>query len=153
MELQQLLHFKELGMGIADKSILRAAFITNKREVIADMEEQQQQQAQIQQTQMQQQAQVDQVKMQSESTKAMLNQAKVAETYAKIDDLEAGAEHKRTAADLDMVRAMITLEDMDLANFRQNLEMAEIIKLTQGHESKHPEFRQEQKQPATAGQG
>src|SRR5574338_1083111 len=35
MELQQLLHFKELGMGIADKSILRSAFITNKKQVIA----------------------------------------------------------------------------------------------------------------------
>ena len=39
MELQQLIHFKELGIGIADKSILRAAFITNKRQVMQDMEE------------------------------------------------------------------------------------------------------------------
>ena len=28
---EQLLHFKELGMGIADKSILRAAFIPTER--------------------------------------------------------------------------------------------------------------------------
>ena len=40
MELQQLLHFKELGMPIADKSILKAAFITNKDEVIQAMQEQ-----------------------------------------------------------------------------------------------------------------
>ena len=42
MELQQLLHFRELGIPIADKSIIRAAFITNKQQVIGDMEEQQQ---------------------------------------------------------------------------------------------------------------
>src|SRR5208282_4247548 len=40
MELQQLLHFKEIGMGISDKSIMRAAFITNKKQVMQEMEEQ-----------------------------------------------------------------------------------------------------------------
>src|SRR6202453_2102012 len=61
-ELQQLLHFKELGMGIADKSIIRAAFITNKRQVIQDMEEQMQQQAQQAQQEAQQSQQMDQAK-------------------------------------------------------------------------------------------
>ena len=158
MELQQLIHFKELGMGIADKSILRAAFITNKRQVIQDMEEQNQQQAQAQQAQMQQQQQVDQAKVAQGMAKAQLDMAKIQETYAKIDDLEAGAEHKRTAADYEIVKQMIELEDMDLANFRASLEMAELIKVTQGSESKHPTFRQEIKQeqqqtPAMAGQG
>ena len=53
MELQQLLHFREIGMPIADKSILNAAFITNKQQVIADMQAQSQQQAQQQQAQAQ----------------------------------------------------------------------------------------------------
>ena len=141
MELQQLLHFKELGMGIADKSILRAAFITNKAQVIKDMEEQNQQQAQQQQQEMQQAQKMDQAKIINLMSKSQLDQAKIQETFAKVDDLEAGAEHKRTAADLDIVRQMVELEDMDLANFRSNLEMAEIIKLTTGSESKHPSFR------------
>ena len=153
MELQQLLHFKEIGMAISDKSILRAAFITNKKQVIAEMEEQQQAAQQQQMQQMQQQAQVDQAKILGSISKAKLDEAKIAETYAKVDDLEAGAEHKRTAADLDIVRQMVELEDMDLANFRANLEMAEIVKLTSGSESKHPLFRKEEKtkakQPAT----
>lgn len=153
MELQQLLHFKQLNMGIADKSILRAAFITNKRQVIADMEEQNQQQAQQAQAQAQQQQQLDQSKVIQAMAKAELDKAKIAETYAKIDEIEAGAEHKRTAADLDIVRQMVELEDMDLANFRANLEMAEIIKMTTGSESKHPNFRQKQQEPALAGQG
>ena len=81
MELQQLLHFKELGMGIADKSIIRAAFITNKTQVIADMEEQMQQQQQQQQMQMQQQAQIDQTKMAATMAKADLDRAKIQETF------------------------------------------------------------------------
>ena len=128
MELQQLLHFKQLGMGIADKSIIRAAFITNKRQVISDMEEQNQQQQQQQEQQAQQQAQVDQAKIMESMGKTRLNAAKTAESYAKIEDIHASAIHKQTSADLDMVKAMIELEDMDLANFRSNLELAEYIK-------------------------
>ncbi len=142
MELQQLLHFKQLGMAIPDKSILRAAFITNKRQVIADMEEQNQQQQQQQQQQSQQQAQIDQSKIIGTMAKAKLDAAKEQEAYAKIQDLYASAEHKMTQADLDIVRQMVELEDLDLAHFRSSLEMAEIIKMTQGSESKHPSFRE-----------
>jgi hypothetical protein len=135
MELQQLLHFKQLGMQIADKSILRAAFITNKRQVIADMEEQMEQQNQQQQAQSQQQEKMDNAKIMGMFAKAKADiakeqdlQASTQERFAKIEDLHAGALHKQTQADLDTVKAMIELEDLDLANFRQNLELAEYIK-------------------------
>lgn len=128
MELQQLLHFKELGIGIADKSIIRAAIITNKRQVIQDMEEQNQQQQQ--QAQMEQQAQkrVDDAKIVGIMSKTQVDQATVQEKYAKIEELHSSAEHKSSQADLEMVRAMIELEDMDLQNFKNNVEMAEYIK-------------------------
>jgi hypothetical protein len=135
MELQQLLHFKELGMGIADKSILRAAFITNKRQVIADMEEQSQQQQQQEQAQAQQQEKMDNAKIMSLFAKSKADMAKeqdlqasTQERFAKIEDLFASAEHKQSQADLEQVKVMIELEDMDLANFRTSLELAEYIK-------------------------
>ncbi len=128
MELQQLLHFKELGMGIADKSIIRAAFITNKRQVIADMEEQNQQQQQQMQAEAQQKQKIDDAKIMAIMSKTRVDQATVQEKYAKIEDLHASAEHKSSQADLDMVKAMIELEDMDLQNFKNNVEMAEYIK-------------------------
>jgi hypothetical protein len=135
MELQQLLHFKELGLPIPDKSILRAAFITDKKQIIEDMAQQNEQQQQAQQ----QQAQLDQQKIQAEvmglQAKSQVDMAKqqdlhasVAERFAKIQDLQASAEHKSSQSDLDMVRTMIELEDMDLQNFRNNLELAEYIK-------------------------
>jgi hypothetical protein len=142
MELQQLLHFKQLGIAVADKSIIRAAFITNKRQVISDMEEQMQQQAQQQQEEAKQVAQVDQSKIMATMAKARLDIAKEQESYAKIQDIQASAEHKSSQADLDMVKTMIELEDMDLANFRSNLELAEYIKGVN---------KASQQQPAMAG--
>ena len=59
MELQQLLHFKEIGVPIANKSIVRAAFITNKKQVEEDMMQEMQQQQQQQQAQAQQQEKID----------------------------------------------------------------------------------------------
>ena len=75
-ELQQYLHFRELGMPISDKTILRAAFITNKKQVIQEMEEQSQAAQQQQQAQAQQQAQMDQ-------SKIMVNFAKARSDLAK----------------------------------------------------------------------
>lgn len=128
MELQQLLHFKQLGMAIPDKSILRAAFITNKQQVIKDMEEQNAQQMQQTQAQSQQQAKIDEAKIMQSFTKAQLDMAKVQEIQAKSEDLKADAEYKSSKADLEMVKLMIELEDLDLANLRNNLELAEYIK-------------------------
>lgn len=135
MELQQLLHFKELGMGIADKSILRAAFITNKQQVIKDMEEQNQQQQQQQQAQAQQQEKMDNAKIMGMFAKAKTDMAKeqeimasTQEKLANVQDIHADAQYKSSKADLEMVRTMIELEDMDLANFKANLELAEYIK-------------------------
>lgn len=135
MELQQLLHFKQLGMAIPDKSILRAAFITDKRRVIAEMEEQNEQQQQQQQADSDKQEKMDNAKIMSMFSKSKVDMAReqdlnasVEEKMAKIQDLRADAEYKSTKADLEMVREMIELEDMDLENFKKNLEMAEYIK-------------------------
>ncbi len=136
MELQQLLNFKELGLGISDKSILRAAFITNKKQVMEEMDEQVQQQQQQQQAESDQQDKLNNSKVMASYAKAKSDLARekdlmasVQERFAKIEDLQASAEHKSSQADLDMVKTMIELEDMDLANFRNNLELAEYIKM------------------------
>lgn len=135
MELQQLLHFKELGMPIPDKSILRAAFITNKAQIIKDMEEATQQQMQAQQAESQQQEKMDNAKVMAMFSKARVDMAKeqdlmasTQERMAKIEDLNADAVYKSSKADLEMVKTMIELEDLDLQNLRSSLELAEYIK-------------------------
>lgn len=141
MELQQLLHFKELGMQIADKSIIRAAFITNKRQVIADMEEQQKQQSDQQQQQAQQQAQIDQAKMAESMAKVQLNQAKVIETHANVHKIQAMAAHEEYEADLNLVKLAMELEDVQFNQIREAFELAQAMKTA----------NQQEQQPAMAG--
>jgi hypothetical protein len=136
MELKQLLHFKEIGMGIADKSILRAAFITNKRQVIQDMEEQNQQQAQQAQEEAQQKQKLDEAKITSLLSKAKSDMAKeqdlmvsARERIAKIQDIQADAEHKNVQADLDLVKMMVELEDMQFNQFKMAFEYAQAVKI------------------------
>jgi hypothetical protein len=136
MELQQLIHFKELGMGIADKSIIRAAFITNKRQVIEDMEEQQQQQMEQAQAQQQQMQQMDEAKIVGIMAKAQADQAKVqdlmassSERIAKIEDIQASAHHKEIQSDLDLVKMIVELEDMQFNQFKNAFEYAQAVKL------------------------
>ena len=135
MELQQYLHFKQLGIPIADKTILRAAFITNKKQAIEEMEEQGQQQAQMNQMQAQQQAELDKSKSMANMAKARSDLAKekelmasAAEKYSQIDENIANAQHKTIQADLDIVKNLVELEDMDMRNIRNNLEVADLIK-------------------------
>jgi len=127
-ELQQLLHFKELGLGISDKSIIRAAFITNKQQVIADMEEQNKQQMQQQQSESQQQEKIDNAKIMQAFSKSRLDMAKIEETKAKIQDIEASAHHKQAQTELDIVKSMLELETMDLEMIHRSYEIAMAIK-------------------------
>jgi hypothetical protein len=147
MELQQLLHFKEIGIPISNKSILQAAFITNKKQVIEDMQAEQEAQQQAQQAEQQAQQQVDQSKIMEAYAKSQLDMAKTKESLAKVDELEAMSEHKKSEADLNLVKEMILLEDMDLANFRASLEAAEEIKMINGGASNHPLFKEKQIKP------
>jgi hypothetical protein len=128
MELQQLLHFKQLGIGVPDKSIIRAAFITNKRKVIEDMEQQAEQQMNAQQAEAAQQEKMDNAKIMQAFSKSRLDMASTQEKLAKIEDIHADATYKSSKADLEMVKTMIELEDLDLQNLRNNLELAEYIK-------------------------
>lgn len=135
MELQQLLQFKELGIGISDKSILRAAFLTNKKQIIEEMQEQNEQQAQQMQMQAQAEQQMQDAKIQAMAAKAGVDAAKQAETfaatqerYAKTQDLQASAEHKTMQADLELVKMMVELEDMQFNQFHTAFERAQAIK-------------------------
>ena len=136
MELQQLLHFKELGMNIPDKSIMRAAIITNKQQLMEDMEEQAQQQAQAQQKT----AEMDEKKVNAEvmlkyaQSRSNLAQerermASSQEKIAKIEDIKATAEHKEMESDLNLVKLAMELEDVQFNQIRQAFEFAQAMKM------------------------
>lgn len=136
MELQQLLHFKEIGIPIANKSIVRAAFITNKKQVIEDMQEEVQQQMQAQQAQAQQQQQLDQAKIMGQFAKAKSDLARekelmasASEKIAKIDDIRASVEHKEMESDLNLVKLAMELEDVQFNQIRSAFDLAQAMKM------------------------
>ena len=129
MELQQLLHFKEIGMPISDKSIMQAAFITNKKQIMEDMQQQAEQQNQQAQQQAQQQAKIDESKIMQAFAKSKSDLASAQEKMANVGQINAKGEHERAEADLNIVKMMIGLEDMDLETMRKSFELAQAIKL------------------------
>jgi len=128
-ELQQLLHFKQLGVSISDKSILRAAFITNKKQVIQDMEKIQQQQQEQASLQSEQQKRLDDSKIMKSFYDSQLQMAKAKETESKILDLNASAEHKQLESDLNLVKLAMELEDVQFNQLKNAFELAEVMKL------------------------
>lgn len=134
-ELQQLMTFQAAGVPGLEKAMLNAAFITNKKEIIADMQQAQQSEAQAQQSQQQMEEKKVQSDLMTKFAKSRLDmasasdkQASAQERLAKINDLNADSEHKRKQADLETVKMMIELEDMDFENFKRSFEMAQKIK-------------------------
>lgn len=135
-ELQQLLYFKELGIPIANKSILRAAFISNKKQVQEDMEEEVQQQMQAQQAQAEQQQKEQNAKMMESFSKSKVNLAKeqelmasTQEKLANVGQIDAKKEHELMESDYKLVQMMMQLEDMQFNQFKNAFDYAQAVKL------------------------
>ena len=149
MELQQLLHFREIGVPISNRSIIRAAFITDKAKVIQEMQEESEQQAQQAQAEQERMQKMDEAKIISLMSKSRVDAAKeqetiasVEETYARAEELQASADHKKAQTELDLVRSMLELESMDLDMIGRSYEIAMAIK---------NQNTDNQTQPAVAG--
>lgn len=134
-ELQQLLHFRELGMPIPDKSIMRAAFITDKTQIIADMEEAQAQQAQAQQAQAaaeEKKTNADVMKKYASARSDLAREkelmASAQEKLVNISALQAKAEHEMSEADMNLVKIMLELEDMQMGQFERAFKYAQAVK-------------------------
>lgn len=125
IELQQLLHFKQLGIEIPNSSILNAAIITNKKEIIEQMQQQEQQVQQQQQEQARQQQELmnldSNAKVVDAYSKSKLDLAKEEETKANIERIY-------TQSTLDMVKAMSELKDADFDRVQKAFDVANAIR-------------------------
>lgn len=135
MELQQLLNFKQMGMTVADKTIWRAAFLTNKRQAEQDAAEQSEREAQQQQMQAEQQQKIENIKAMAAYSKSRTDLAKekellasAQEKMAKLEDIKASAEHKEMESDLNLVKLAMELEDVQFNQIREAFNLAQTIK-------------------------
>lgn len=134
MQFAQLLQLREMNVPIPDASILNAATIQNKTEIIKVIEQQQQQAQQMQMQQAQVQMQEIQARTQLAQARAMADQGLGAERYSRIEENHALADERKAAsvkddymALLNMVKAMKELEGMDFAALERIISLKKLI--------------------------
>lgn len=128
LELEQKLRFREMGMPIPDESIIKSAFISGKAELIEQMQQASQAQQQQQQAQAQEEAKKTNSDIMAKFAKAKADLAIAQERVSKIADNTAQAEHNAAKADMELVKMMIELEDLDRRGLREALDLADLIK-------------------------
>ncbi len=152
-ELQQLLHFKEIGMNIPDKSIMRNAIITNKKQLMQDLEEQNQQQQQAQQMETEMKSKTENAKIMNMFSKSKLDMAKVAESEANAQKLLSMSQHEEMEADYALVRTAMEMEDIQFNQIKNAFELAQNMKMAQREEQMMNQQKQiEMQQPQAVAQ-
>ena len=136
MQFQQLLHLRELGLPIPTKTILQAATVQDKEDLIKDIEEQEQQQQQQQQQEMQVQLQLLQAQIEDLQAKATANTGLGVERVSRVQEnrslatqREAEAVENIASAKLDKVKAIKELQEMDLNQVQQLIEIVNALQL------------------------
>ena len=153
----QLIALKEMGMPIPDSLIIKNSNLHGKAELneILDAQAQQQQEAASQQ----QQANTEQQAMLSKSfeSKSQSDQALAMERLNKIGldkalnaERIAKAQEDRSSAELNFVKALKELEDMDLNNMAKKIMMIKQLGDIQNEESDRKRGELEQEMPNLA---
>lgn len=158
LEVQQLLYAKEMGAPVEWSDILPKMTIQNKDELLEKVK--QREEAQAQQAQQMQQLQMQQLQVDNE-TKLSYSESQrglAAERVAKIQLDKAlnaerlnRAEEDKTAAALNIVKAVKELQSMDLNQFAEALALVQSLKQTEAQETMQ-DFNQLQPQEVPYGQ-
>ncbi len=155
MQFAQLLQLREAGVPIPNESLLDAATIQNKKQLIEAIQQQQQQQQQMQQAQLQgalqeQQARTELAKARSVADRGLgLERAsRVQENQALAVERRASAEKEHDLAILNLVKALKEVDTIDLEHIDKLIALSNIMK-SREQEANMP--MQQQINPAELG--
>lgn len=159
LQFLQALQLKQLGIPISNKYILEKSTLQGKKEIIEDIEQQEQQAAQIQQQQVSQELEQARVltrsleaKAQSDFAMAEERKATSVQKIALAKQEASQAVHQRASAALDNAKALRELEDMEedrlikLANFIVEIQSKQKM-IQGGEESDSLQLSEEISQP------
>lgn len=156
MQFAQLLQLKATGVPVPDETLLQAATIQNKQELINQIQQAQQAQSQQAQAQAQVQQQLVQAQAQMAQGKAMADQGLAIERVSRVQENQAMAKEREAEAFkdhfsgiLDLAKAVKEIEGVDIANIKQVIDIALAIKAMQ--EEKSPSTQAPQMGPNMAG--
>lgn len=137
LQFMQANYLKQLGVPISNAYIIKKSTLQGKKEIIEDIEQQQQQLSQMQQAQFQQEMQQSQIMSQSLAAKAESDLAGAHEKRTRaIADIGLAQErasqaiHDRATATLENTKAMKELQEVDenrlmkLSQFIHDIEMS-----------------------------
>lgn len=122
MHFAQLLQLREVGVQIPDHVLLDAATLQNKNELIAAVQQQQQQAMQLQQQQAQVAMQEQQAKIELAQARAMADRGLGIERVSRVQENQALAQERQSAAVKD--------QDLALLNFVKALKEIEHVDLS-----------------------
>jgi hypothetical protein len=135
MQFAQLVQLKEMGVPIPDSSLIEAATIQNKDEIIQQIQQQQQQQQQQQTAQLESTIQEQQARTQLAQAHAMANQGLGAERFSRIeenralaDEREAKAHNDEQMALLNFAKAMKEIETIDITHLEKIISLQRMLK-------------------------
>lgn len=128
MAFKQALALKEMGLPISTKFVLEMSSFQNKQELIKDVMQQEQQQAQMAQQQAQLQMMELQAKAELATSRAQADKGLAAERVSRVNENESLAIERRAQAVLDEVKAMQELQGLDINQIKGMLEILDKIK-------------------------
>lgn len=153
MQFAQLLQMREAGIPVPDETLLEAATIQNKKQLVEQIRLQQE--AQQAQAQKQAEAELAQAMAQTKLTqaRAIADQglgleriSRVQENESLAVEREAKAEHEHTEAILAMIKASKELEGMDIAHVKELVAMWQQLKQQQQLEAQQQRMESRQNQ-------
>lgn len=135
MQFAQMLQLREVGVPIPTESLLEAATLQNKQEIIKLMQQQQQQAQQLQQQQAQIQMEEIQARTQLAQARAVADQGLGLERASRVQENQALAEERRAKAHVDeeaallnFVKALKEIESIDLVQIERLIKLSHIVK-------------------------
>jgi hypothetical protein len=134
MQFAQMIQLRELGVPITNEDLLQAATLQGKKELIENMQRQQQAQQQMAQEAQQLQMQEIQSKIKLAEARAVADQGLGLERISRVEENEALAVERKAQAERDLdsgllekVKALKELETMDFEHIKHALELAHML--------------------------
>lgn len=141
MEFAQLLQLKELGIPIPNESLIEAATLQNKKQLVETIQKNEQAQQQAQQAQIQQQMQLQQAQAELAKARAIADRGLGIERASRVQENQALAIERRAAAEkdhdialLNLIKALKEIDGIDIAHVEQLLNLSNLMKVNEQQE-------------------
>lgn len=135
MQFAQLLQLREAGVPISTQDLLEASTMQEKQKIIKNAQAQEQQQAQMQQAQAQAQMEEQKARTNLANARATADEGLGYERLSRVQENQmlaverrAEAERDHAAAQLDRVKALKELEEMDITHLEKLVAIGEVLR-------------------------